>query len=96
MVPHFMLCEADGRLLDRVLIEAMTPSQFAAWAPEAAAALESVRNAVPELLQLRRRLRQGAGAVLPARPTAALAAGRYPSFRYFLEFWPDIVAAGAC
>ncbi|MFF8786797.1 hypothetical protein [Streptomyces sp. NPDC015125] len=90
-VPHFLAMHLDGQLVDVVVWEEMRPEQLAAWLPPAQARerVPQLAARIPRLVRIRQAVR--AGAFLPAgKAGAALASGRYPSFRFLVEHWPDL------
>ncbi|MEU8543130.1 hypothetical protein AB0C52_24635 [Streptomyces sp. NPDC048717] len=90
-VPHLVALHLGEGHIDAVVWEEMTPGQLAAWLPyaEARARVPQLARRIPRLVAIRQALRSGT-----FTPTgeiaAALAAGRYPSFRFFVEHWPQI------
>ncbi|MFJ1662425.1 hypothetical protein [Streptomyces anthocyanicus] len=90
-VPHFLAVRLGEELADVVVWEEMRPDQLAAWLPPspARARVPQLAGRVPRLVRIRQALR--AGSFIPSgAPGAALAAGRYPSFRFLVEHWPDL------
>ena len=90
-VPHFLAVLLGEELVEVVVEEAMSPHQLTAWLPpaEARARLPQLAARIPDLVRIRQALR--AGAFTPSgKAGAALAAGRYPSFRFLVEYWPDL------
>ena len=90
-VPHFLAVRLGSALVDVVVWEEMSPGQLAAWLPaaEARARVPQLAGRIPHLVRARQALR--VGTFTPTGPAAAaLAAGRYPSFRFLVEHWPDL------
>jgi hypothetical protein len=91
-VPHFVLCTADGRSFDAVVWEAFKYAHYELWAPPGGdrETLSSLVASIPGLIAIRQQLRTGTTS-LAGSAGSAIATGRYPSVRFFLEFWSDIV-----
>ncbi|MFF2777109.1 hypothetical protein ACFVU3_19655 [Streptomyces sp. NPDC058052] len=90
-VPHLVTLRLGQRLLDVVVWEEMSPAQLAAWLPyaETRARVPQLAGRIPRLVRIRQALRAGAF-TLSGEAGAALAGGRYPSFRFFVEHWAQI------
>ncbi|GAB3120835.1 hypothetical protein GCM10027160_37490 [Streptomyces calidiresistens] len=91
-VPHFLTVRVGDAHVDIVVWEEMRPDQLRAWLPaaEARARLPQLAARIPLLVRIRQALR--AGTFTPSGPTGATLAsgGRYPSFRFLVEHWPQI------
>jgi hypothetical protein len=90
-VPHFMACRWPGAEADAVVWEMQDCSQLRNWLPPGCDLdrLDAAAAAIPRLLAIRHRLRCG-DLVLAGAAGAALDSGRYPSVRFFLEYWCEI------
>ncbi|BAU88085.1 hypothetical protein SLA_7219 [Streptomyces laurentii] len=90
-VPHLVALRLGKERIDAVVWEEMTHGQLAAWLPyaEARARVPQLARRIPRLVAIRQALR--AGTFTPTgEVAAALDSGRYPSFRFFVEHWPQI------
>lgn len=90
-VPHFLAVRLDTEMVDVVVWEEMCPAQLAAWLPslEGRERMRQVARRIPRLVRLRQALRSGT--FTPSgEVAAALATGRYPSFKFLVEHWPTL------
>lgn len=90
-VPHLVSLRLRDVLVDVVVREEMRPDQLAAWLPyaEARVRVPQLAQRIPRLVRIRQALR--VGMFTPSGEAgAALARGRYPSFRFFVEYWPTL------
>ncbi|MFI5986965.1 hypothetical protein ACIBEA_39645 [Streptomyces sp. NPDC051555] len=90
-VPHFLAVDLGGPLQDVVVWEEMRRDQLAAWLPSlpARARVPRLATRIPRLVRVRQAIRTGA--FTPSGQAGAdLASGRYPSFRFLVEHWPDL------
>jgi SAM-dependent methyltransferase len=90
-VAHLLAVRLGEELADVVVWEEMRPDQLAAWLPqpEARARVAQLAGRIPRLVRLRQAIR--ADTLRPSGAAgAALAAGRYPSFRFLVEHWPEL------
>ncbi|MDH6145856.1 MULTISPECIES: hypothetical protein [Kitasatospora] len=90
-VPHLVALRLGNGLADVVVWEEMSQEQFHQWLPSSPARdrVPQVAAQLSRLVAARRAIRAGR-LTLSGEAGAVLDTGRYPSFLFFVEYWPAL------